>query len=163
MAWRTFLLGSGVMGTVFVLGPVTMVALNTAWAWPRWENGTGHVLGAILIVIGLGVAFYCARLFARVGGGTPVPTEPPTRLVVSGLYRYSRNPIYVADACILFGLFLHRGELALLLYVCLFTAVAHAWIVWWEEPRLRQRFGDEYAAYTRRVPRWIGLPCRPLQ
>jgi len=84
-----------------------------------------------------------------------VPTQPPTRLVVDGLYLYSRNPIFVADVAILLGLFLHRGELLLLLYAGLVTVVAHALVVLREEPELRRRFGEEYARYEHAVPRWI--------
>ncbi|MGH7894546.1 MAG: methyltransferase family protein [Candidatus Binatia bacterium] len=160
MKLRTFALRVVVLGTVFVLGPIGFIALNGAMGWPRWESDVARVLGGIVIIAGIAVALYCSSLFARIGQGTPVPIEPPTRLVVAGLYRYSRNPMYVADVVILLGLFLHRGDLTLLLYVGLFVATTHAWVVLREEPVLRKRFGDDYARYERAVPRWISLGYR---
>jgi protein-S-isoprenylcysteine O-methyltransferase Ste14 len=144
-----------VLVTVFVLGPAGMIALNEVCGWPRWQSGVAQVAGAGVMFAGVGVAVYCARLFSRLREGSPVPTEPPQRLVVAGFYRYSRNPMYVADVLILLGLFLHRGELALLLYAGLFALAAHAWIVWHEEPVLRLRFGEAYARYLQAVPRWV--------
>ena len=93
---------------------------------------------------------------STLGPGHAVPSEPPTSLVVSGLYRFSRNPIYVADLVILVGLFFVEGHLALLAYVGIFFVALRAAIVWWEEPVLRGRFGAEYEEYLRRVPRWLG-------
>jgi protein-S-isoprenylcysteine O-methyltransferase Ste14 len=146
-----------VLGVIFVLGPIGMVQLNEACDWPRWQSGAGSAIGAGLLLAGIAMAAYCSNLFSRVGEGTPVPTEPPKRLVVSGLYRFSRNPIYVAHLAFLLGLFLHRGELSLLLYAALYAGVLQVWIVGGEEPELRQRFGEEYERYMREVPRWIGI------
>ena len=159
MTLRTIALAVVLMGTVFVLFPAALVELNTALGWPRWQNVTARYGGGVLILAGITAALHCSRLF-RHGGGTPVPTEPPTRLVVGGLYRYSRNPIFVADVAILVGLFLHRGELSLLLYAGLVTVFVHALVVLREEPQLRRRFGEDYARYERAVPRWIGLLSR---
>ena len=86
-----------------------------------------------------------------------VHVEPPQRLVITGLYRYSRNPIYVAHVGVLLGLFLHRGEAALLLYTCIYAGIIHAGVVWHEEPELELRFGSEYERYRRSVPRWLGM------
>jgi protein-S-isoprenylcysteine O-methyltransferase Ste14 len=153
----TLLVGVVAMTVIFVLGPMGMVWLNEALDWPRWQTDIGRTVGTLLIVVGIGVVAYCSRLFARIGHGTPVPIEPPEHLVVTGLYRYSRNPIFVADVAILLGLFLYRGEVALLLYAGLFVGLIHIVIVAREEPELRDRFGDEYMRYTRAVPRWIGI------
>jgi protein-S-isoprenylcysteine O-methyltransferase Ste14 len=155
MKVRTAALGATVLGTVFALGPWAMIRLNENWGWPVWRSDIGQVIGGVLIVAGIAVAAYASRLFARIGRGTPVPTEPPTQLVLSGLYRYSRNPMYVADVAILFGLFLHRGEVALLLYAVLVLGFIQAWVVWHEEPVLRRRFGEAYVRYTKAVPRWL--------
>jgi protein-S-isoprenylcysteine O-methyltransferase Ste14 len=154
----TLALGAAVIGTALGLLPFAMVRLNSALGWPRWESGAGRVAGAVLVAAGAALALYCSRLFARLGQGTPVPTQPPRKLVVAGAYRWSRNPIYVADVTMLTGIFLYRGELALLLYVAFFALASHLVIVWREEPELRARFGEAYDAYVRRVPRWLGLP-----
>jgi len=105
--------------------------------------------------VGVAVFLHCSGLFARVGRGTPVPAEPPKRLVTNGLFRYSRNPIYVAYAAVLLGEFLWFGHVALLAYLGLYILAAQAIIVWWEEPVLRRRFGDDYLRYTGEVRRWL--------
>jgi len=156
MKARTLALAILVMGTLFVAAPIGLIVLNRALAWPRWQSGVTRTAGAVLLIAGIVVAIYCSQLFARIGEGTPVPIEPPRHLVLSGLYRYTRNPIYVADVAILFGLFLHRGELTLLAYTLAMTGALHAWIVWREEPELCRRFGEAYVRYMRSVPRWIG-------
>lgn len=150
MKLRTIGLAAVLMGTIFV----AVIELNAALGWPRWQNAAARRGGGVLILAGITAALHCSRLF-RHGGGTPVPTEPPTRLVVGGLYHYSRNPIFVADVAILVGLFLHRGELSLLLYTGLVTVFAHALVLLREEPELRRRFGEDYARYESAVPRWI--------
>ena len=155
MKLPTLGLGIVVIGSVFVIGPIAMVELNEALAWPRWQSHVGRISGAGLILVGIAIALYCSRLFSVVGAGTPVPTEPPKHLVATGLYRYSRNPIYVADIAILLGLFLQRGELSLLLYAGAFAAVAHWWVVHREEPDLSERFGEKYVRYMQSVPRWV--------
>jgi protein-S-isoprenylcysteine O-methyltransferase Ste14 len=159
MKARSIALGTAVLGSVFVVGPVGVMRLNAALGWPRWQSAAGRVAGGTLMCCGIALAAHCSQLFVRRGGGTPVPTEPPHRLVLAGPYRFSRNPMYVADATILLGLFVHRGELALLLYTGLFIMAAHAWIVGREEPQLVDRFGEAYRRYLQSVPRWIAIPA----
>ena len=113
-----------------------------------------------MLMAGAGVSLACSSLLRRVGHGTPVPIDPPQQLVVSGLYRHTRNPIYVADALLLTGIYLLQGSLTLLLYTLCFVVGIHLFLVRWEEPALRRRFGDDYVAYTRHVPRWIGAKLR---
>ena len=162
MKLRALVVGTFFMGAVFVLAPFAMVQLNGMWDWPRWSSGVGRMAGGGLMLAGLVAVAYCSGLFWRVGAGTPVPVEPPRQMVMSGFYRYSRNPMYVAHAAILLGLFVYRGEISLLLYAGIYLAGIHAWIVWGEEPELRQRFGNEYIQYTQRVPRWISFRRRPV-
>jgi protein-S-isoprenylcysteine O-methyltransferase Ste14 len=155
MKLRTAALGTTFVVISFFVLPGLFARLNRALALPQWETSFGDVAGWILIAMGIGVASHCSHLFRRLGLGTPVPVEPPTQLVATGLYSYSRNPIYVADVEILLGIFLVRGDVLLLLYVVLFAGAIHAWIVRREEPELRDRFGEEYVEYTQRVPRWL--------
>ncbi len=145
------------IGTVFVLAPIGMIELNEACGWPRWQSGIGCLVGGGLVLTGIAVSVYCWNVFSRVGDGTPVPTDPPKQLVVTGLYRYSRNPMYSAHAAILLGLFLYGGELSLLLYAGLYIGVIFTWIVRREEPELRKRFSAEYDRYTQHVPRWVAI------
>lgn len=76
---------------------------------------------------------------------------------MSGLYRFSRNPIYIAYVAILVSYFLYSGELTLLVYAGLWALQCQAFIVWVEEPDLRRRFGLMYDQYARKVPRWVGV------
>ena len=142
---------------LFLLVPAGAILLNDALDWPRWQIAGGRILGASLVLAGIGVYAYCSGLFSRIGKGTPVPLEPPEHLVIAGLYRFSRNPMYVAQVAYLLGLFLLRGDLALALYAAIFAVAIHTSVVRTEEPELRQRFGDEYVRYTREVPRWISI------
>jgi protein-S-isoprenylcysteine O-methyltransferase Ste14 len=114
-----------------------------------------RVIGAVLIVLGAGVVIESFARFALEGLGTPAPLAPTQRLVVRGLYRYVRNPIYIADAAIIAGQSLLLGRLWLLLYAVAFLIVTAAFVRWYEEPTLSRRFGDEYEAYRRAVPGWL--------
>jgi protein-S-isoprenylcysteine O-methyltransferase Ste14 len=149
--------GAAFTAALFVLAPVGAIQLNEAWDWPRWQIAGGRVLGSGLVLAGIVVYAYCAGLFSRIGKGTPVPLEPPEHLVIEGLYRFSRNPMYVAQVTYLLGLFVYRGELSLALYAAIFAGAIHTSIVRTEEPELRRRFGEEYLCYTQEVPRWISI------
>ena len=89
------------------------------------------------------------------GRGTPLPTDPPKELVVTGFYRYVRNPIYVGVMLIFLGHFLWSGYWSLLLYALLSFIGVHFFIILYEEPTLKKKFGAAYEEYLRRVPRWI--------
>jgi protein-S-isoprenylcysteine O-methyltransferase Ste14 len=114
-----------------------------------------RVIGAVLIVLGAGVVIESFARFALEGLGTPAPLAPTQRLVVRGLYRYVRNPIYIADTAIIAGQSLLLGRLWLLLYAVAFLIVTAAFVRWYEEPTLSRQFGDEYEAYRRAVPGWL--------
>ena len=144
-----------ILFVVLVEGPRRMIELNAEWQWPRWQVPAGRLIGGALMIGVVAVWLYCSRLFSRIGKGTPFVTEPPKQLVTAGLYRYSRNPIYVAHVAFLFGWFLRSGCPAVLLYTGVIVALIHAEILWWEEPGLRARFGADYVRYTHTVPRWL--------
>lgn len=150
-----FLLGATFLWLVFFEGPAAAMDLNEDWGWPRWQGAASRAAGGALMLLGTGVFLYCSGLFARLGRGTPVPAEPPTRLVSAGLFRFSRNPIYVAYATVLLGEFLWFGHATLLVYLGLYLLAAQAVIVWWEEPVLLRRFGGEYRRYMATVRRWL--------
>jgi protein-S-isoprenylcysteine O-methyltransferase Ste14 len=152
-------MGTVFLATVFILAPLGAIELNEAWDWPRWQIPAGSLIGIGVILAGLALILYCSGLFARLGKGTPVPIQPPEHLVIRGLYRYCRNPMYVGQVAILLGLFLYRGELALLLYAAFWAGAVERYVIWREEPELQRRFGEAYARYTESVPRWV--PRRP--
>ena len=146
--------------TVLVLGPAGMIDLNQRLDWPHWQVPAGRMIGGGLMAGAVVVWLSCSRLFFRIGKGTPFINEPPKHLVIAGLYRYSRNPIYVAHVAFLFAWFLGSGCFTLLPYTGFIIVLLHAFIVWWEEPGLRKRFGEDYARYTQSVPRWLFIQPR---
>ena len=97
---------------------------------------------------------FCVR-FVRQGHGTPAPMAPPGRLVVSGPYRAVRNPAYLTALGVLLGEALLLGSRAVLVYAGAMAVAFHLFVVLYEEPALRRKFGAEYEAFCREVPRWI--------
>jgi protein-S-isoprenylcysteine O-methyltransferase Ste14 len=114
-----------------------------------------HLLGLLFIVFGAGVLAACILEFARSGRGTLSPLDPPRLLVVRGLYRYVRNPMYLCVTAIVLGEALLAGSRALALYWAIWFLGANLFVIGYEEPTLRRRFGASYDEYTQRVGRWI--------
>ena len=113
-----------------------------------------RVGGLILIAAGVVVLLQAFVRFVVEGLGTPAPVAPTDHLVVGGLYRYVRNPMYLAVAAIIVGQALALGQPVLLLYTAAFGAAVAGFVHWHEEPTLRRRFGEQYEAYRRAVPAW---------
>jgi protein-S-isoprenylcysteine O-methyltransferase Ste14 len=105
----------------------------------------------------LGAVFYmwCAWDFAVKGMGTPAPIDAPKHLVVNGLYRYVRNPMYVGVSCLVVSRALLFWSLPILFYLVLVVLLANLFVRGYEEPHLRNAFGEEYLNYCREVPRWL--------
>lgn len=145
----------------FVIAPLVLAGFVPWWV-TQWEFRPAffgvdltRILGGILIIVGVpGVVDSFAR-FALDGLGTPAPIAPPQKLVVTGLYRYVRNPIYIAVVAVIFGQALLFGDLRLLWYGALLWLFFHVWVVMIEEPTLKQTFGTEYESFRTNVPRWI--------
>jgi protein-S-isoprenylcysteine O-methyltransferase Ste14 len=113
-----------------------------------------RVAGGVLIAAGLPVLLSAFWRFAVEGLGTPAPVAPPERLVVGGLYRFVRNPMYVAVEAIILGQALLLGQLILFAYAALFALAVAAFVHFYEEPTLSRQFGAEYESYRRAVPAW---------
>jgi protein-S-isoprenylcysteine O-methyltransferase Ste14 len=113
-------------------------------------------LAAVPSVLGFAVALRCVWDFACTGHGSPAPFAPPQRLVVVGFYRYVRNPIYVGGAAGWIGLWIVFGPASLAGIVTAAAAIlgVHLFVVFYEEPTLRRKFGGEYEEYCRNVRRW---------
>jgi protein-S-isoprenylcysteine O-methyltransferase Ste14 len=144
----------------FLVGPGTVVGL-IPWLLTRWQVreplpywAPMRVLGGILLVAGLIVLVQAFVRFVVEGLGTPVPVAAPERLVGGGLYRYVRNPMYVAILAAIVGQALLLGQLGPLLYAAASWLIAAAFVRWYEEPTLTRRFGADYEAYRRAVPAW---------
>jgi protein-S-isoprenylcysteine O-methyltransferase Ste14 len=123
-------------------------------AQPDWRN-PADVAAIAVIAVGALVLLTCAWEFAHNGRGTLSPVDAPRELVVQGLYRYVRNPMYVGGVLILAGdVWLIRSA-GLLLYAAIWFSAVNVFVILYEERVLRRRFGASYENYTRRVHRWV--------
>lgn len=125
---------------------------------------SGPFLGFGLVAFAVGAAIYtwCVWDFAAFGRGTPAPIDAPKRLVVRGLYRCTRNPMYVGVLTTILGWTVSYRSAALAGYMIVVGLSFHLVVVLYEERHLRMVFGDQYEEYCRRVGRWIpGFGGRP--
>ena len=113
-----------------------------------------RVLGGVLLVAGLIALVGAFVRFVVEDFGTPAPVAAPEHLVIGGVYRYVRNPMYVAVLAAIVGQSLLLGRLGLLLYAGVAWVAVAAFVRFYEEPTLTRRFGAEYEAYRRAVPAW---------
>lgn len=114
-----------------------------------------RAVGVALIALGAAMLVESFARFALRGRGTPAPVAPTAHLVVTGLYRHVRNPMYVAVLSIVLGQALLLGARELLGYAALLWLAFHVFVVGYEEPTLRRTFGAEYESFRANVPRWI--------
>jgi protein-S-isoprenylcysteine O-methyltransferase Ste14 len=112
---------------------------------------------ASVILMGLGAVILVEAFlrFALKGVGTPAPIYPTKRLVVTGTYRYVRNPMYVSVVSLILGQGVFFGDIRVLLYGLVAWLVTHLFVLFYEEPTLRKSFPAEYATFCAHVPRWI--------
>lgn len=142
-------------GTVLVWGPAAI--LSTADA--RFHIGDARWAGLVFIVVGATGLIWCIWEFARSGRGTLSPTDEPRFVVRAGLYRYVRNPMYVSVLTVLAGEVVFFSSPWLIVWAGVFATWFISMTVYFEEPRLRRRFGESYERCLNEVPRWV--PRRP--
>lgn len=147
LAW-----GVGLGGTFGCLLPYLLGYWQARQPLPLWP--LAQLAGGLLIVLGLVPIVWAFADFVR-AGGTPVPAAAPPHLVVTGLYRHVRNPIYAGFLLLLLGQALVFGSLGLLLYAGVAWCIAALVVRFFEQPRLLRRFGADYEDYLRTVPAWI--------
>ncbi len=152
-ALKTLIFTVLVPGTVAVLVPYRLVSSPTARGTAA--IGSFRYFGIVLIGIGVLIYLWCAWDFTFAGKGTPAPIDPPKELVVRGLYGYVRNPIYVGVLSVLLGEAVVFEARVLFEYAGLVFLAFFAWVLIYEEPALRRKFGTSYKQYCRTVPRWI--------
>jgi protein-S-isoprenylcysteine O-methyltransferase Ste14 len=138
-----------VPGTVAVYLPLRIAQDRSV------ASGPAFVAGCLLLTVGACVYAWCVWDFATFGGGTPAPIDAPKKLVVRGLYRYTRNPIYVGVLAVIVGWAALFQAAGLILYALAVGTCFHLFILLYEEPVLRRAFGDEYQEYCTRVGRWL--------
>jgi protein-S-isoprenylcysteine O-methyltransferase Ste14 len=152
---------------VFLVVAPGVAAGLVPWLLTGWDSTDPPVafklIGGVLIVAGASVLVAAFARFVIEGVGTPAPVAPPGQLVVGGMYRYVRNPMYVAVTTTIVGQAVQLGRPALLLYAALFLAIVAAFVHGYEEPTLERRFGAAYDDYRRNVPAWLPRlrPWRP--
>ena len=142
-------------------------AFLALWFWllPPWlgfqvdTSGAAHWrwLAAIPSVLGFAVSLRCIWDFGWTGRGTPVPLAPPQKLVVVGFYRYVRNPMYVGFYIGWLGLWIifGRANLTAIAVACAIVLAVALFVMLYEEPTLRKKFGPDYDQYLQNVPRWL--------
>ena len=126
-----------------------------------WEWRPGFLAGALIVAAGVSLLVACVIEFARTGRGPLSPLDPPRHLGGRGLYRYVRNPMYLSVTVILLGEVLLTRSRALAIYWAIWFAIVNLFVMAYEEPWLRGRFGNSYAEYAANVGRW--LPRLPQQ
>lgn len=144
----------------FLIAPGTLAGLLPWWI-SGWQfaasspSGTVlEIVGTLLAGTGISVLVDSFARFVWQGLGTPAPIAPPLHLVVSGLYRYTRNPMYLAVLAAIFGQSLLFKNVQLIVYGALVWLGFHLFVRLYEEPTLRKKFGTAYTVYCARVPRW---------
>jgi protein-S-isoprenylcysteine O-methyltransferase Ste14 len=150
-ALKTILFMLLVPGLLLVIFPIWLMTTEPA----LFSFGLFRWLALPLWVIGTAGTLWCAWAFTVRGRGTPSPTDPPRELVVSGLYHYIRNPIYVNVVIFLLGHVLWHPSRPILWMPIIVAVSAHLFILFYEEPHLRKTFGSDYEQYSQKVPRWI--------
>lgn len=135
-------------GIVAVLVPVV-------WLWAVSHAKLAHPVGLAPLLAGFAGLLWCVRDFYVSGKGTLAPWAPPARLVVIGLYRYTRNPMYVTVTTMLFGWAAAFGNTGLFVYAICVAGAFHLRVVLNEEPWLARTHGEAWQRYASRVPRWF--------
>jgi len=138
--------------------PGTVVGIVPWWLRDDALATRGIQAWAAVAVIIVGVAIYLHTAFwgfAAIGGGTPAPIAPTKILVVRGLHRFVRNPMYIGVALVVAGQAWLFHSIKTAIYLACVGLVVHLFVVFYEEPTLARQFGEEYQRYRARVPRWV--------
>ncbi len=154
MLWQRALMAVLALPLVVAFLVPNLIAIFDPWRMP------GLGLGLLLLLLGVVLLVWCVRDFYVAGKGTLAPWNPPEQLVIVGLYRYSRNPMYVVVLIILSGRILLLGSPVLVVYTVGVAYAFHHRVVRYEELRLRETFASAWEAYEQSVPRWLGRKPR---
>ena len=160
-ALKTLLWSVFVPGTLTILVPYLLLSSELELFPLRLS--VFRFAGLVPIASGALLYLWCAWDFTFTGKGTPAPFDPPKEIVVRGLYRYVRNPMYVAALLALAGEAILFESALLLVYAAIVFAFFHVWVVFYEEPTLRRKFGASYEKYCAEVGRWIPRAARTRQ
>ncbi len=144
-----------VPGTVAVYVPLLMAQDHSAAS-----GRPALAIALAILVLGAAIYAWCVWDFATFGRGTPAPIDAPKKLVVRGLYRYTRNPMYVGVLTVILGWAVLFQAVNLVVHALVIGTCFHLFIVFYEERHLVQEFGSQYETYRSSVPRWLPSPQR---
>jgi len=150
----SFLFARAVLAFLALPGIVAF-AVPLWWLQSTRNTAIVHPAGLLLLVVGVCALLWCVRDFYVSGKGTLAPWSPPRNLVVVGLYRYTRNPMYVAVTLILLGWATTFAVRGLFAYTLIVVAAFHLRVILGEEPWLAKTHGPQWDEYAARVPRWL--------
>jgi len=155
--WKLESILSGIIlgASLFIIFPGIAIYINEFFRLPVFRNIIYQIAGLSLCLISISLFICSSHLFSKIGKGTPAPIEPPKELVAEGIYRFTRNPIYIGYILAIVGEFLIFGHFFLLIYALGGIFFVHFFVVYVEEPSLKKRFGDQYDRYMETVPRWF--------
>jgi protein-S-isoprenylcysteine O-methyltransferase Ste14 len=157
--WRRSKARAALGSLLFLLIAPGVIAGLIPWSLTEWNAETESLAlrigGGLLIVAGVSFLLHAFGRFVIDGLGTPAPVAPTQQLVVGGVYRYVRNPMYLAVGTTIVGQALLLGRPELLAYAAIFGVVVFAFVRGYEEPTLAEQFGPSYEEYRRAVPGWL--------
>ena len=134
---------------IFALFLSLLISYIDPWDHPFF------LLGSLIVILGMILLLWCIRDFYVSGKGTLAPWNPPQNLVIIGLYRFTRNPMYISVLLLVLGWGIFFYSPILVLYDCILFIVFHIFVVKFEEPWLRARFGESWVLYKKNVSRWL--------
>ena len=152
LIFRSILFTILMPGIGIILIPYVIIYNSDVFDWPSIS-----ISNAFAFVCGLFSMFFllkCIWEFAVYGKGTLAPIDPPKQLVVCGLYRYTRNPMYLAVIGVLLSEAILFGTINILIYGLIVLVFFNIFVIKYEEPKLRAQFGQSYIEYCQSVPRW---------
>ena len=137
-----------------LIGIITIFSLNEFYPGYRYTAFAGQAIGGVVIVIGLALLVIANGLFSQAGTNV-IPFRPATALVTTGIYRVTRNPMYLGMLAVLLGSAITVGAATALAVPVLFVVIIQSRFILAEEAMLRSTFGAEYEDYCARVRRWL--------
>lgn len=151
--FRTIIFGTIFLAAVLVLGP--WIALQFDQSFPVIPFGRLKFVGLALMAFGIPIALYCTAVLFIPWKSRPAPYDAGGIFTIAGPYCYVRNPFMLGVVLILWGEALFFSRIVMVVYAMIFTWCIHFWVVFFEEPTLSERFGEEYKTYRSNVPRWL--------
>ncbi len=151
--FKTVIWGSIFLFAALVAGP--WLALQFDASFPHLLLGQYKYLGGVFFFLGFAFTIYCSLVLFTPGKSRPAPYDAGGIFTIAGPYRYVRNPFMLGVVVALWGEAVFMERLAMIAYAFILTWVIHFWVIFFEEPALEERFGEEYDEYRRAVPRWF--------